>query len=58
MRTCHERSMSKKKEIDIKYINAKDLKKHIETPSMNVIKSIVWTIILSVLLTVALNYVF
>tara|TARA_B100000085_G_scaffold3592_1_gene3261 strand:- start:565 stop:741 length:177 start_codon:yes stop_codon:yes gene_type:complete len=48
----------KKKDIDIQYINAKDLKKHIETPSMNVLKSIVFTIIGSIALTVLLNYLF
>ena len=50
--------MPKKKDIEIQYINAKDLKKHIETPSMNVLKSIVFTIIGSILLTVLLNYIF
>ena len=50
--------MAKKKDIDIKYINAKDLKRHIETPSMNVLKSIVFTIIGSIALTVLLNYIF
>ena len=48
----------KKKDIDIQYINAKDLKRHIETPSMNVLKSIVYTIIGSIALTVLLNYLF
>ena len=48
----------KKKDIDIQYINAKDLRKHIETPSMNVLKSIVFTIIGSIALTVLLNYLF
>jgi len=50
--------MPKKKDIEIQYINAKDLKKHIETPSMNVLKSIVFTIIGSIVLTVLLNYIF
>ena len=55
-----ENSMSekKKKDIDIQYINAKDLRKHIETPSANVLKSIVFTIIGSIALTVLLNYLF
>ena len=48
----------KKKDIDIQYINAKDLKRHIETPSMNVLKSIVYTIIGSIARTVLLNYLF
>lgn len=48
----------KKKDIDIQYINAKDLRKHIETPSANVLKSIVYTIIGSIALTVLLNYLF
>ena len=48
----------KKKEIDIQYINAKDLRKHIETPSVNVLKSIVYAIIGSIALTVLLNYLF
>ena len=46
----------KKKDIDIQYINAKDLRKHIETPSIGVLKSIVYTIIGSIALTVLLNY--
>ena len=46
----------KKKDIANQYINAKDLKKHIETPSIGVLKSIVYTIIGSILLTVLLNY--
>ena len=48
----------KKQDVDIQYINAKELKRHIETPSVNVLKSIVYTIIGSIALTVLLNYLF